>query len=88
MRIDAHQHFWHYSPAGYKWIGHPALMHDFLPEDLIPLLAESALTALSPCKPVQRCRKRSGYWIWQSNILLSKVLLGGWIYVIQVLQNP
>ncbi len=42
MRIDAHQHYWHYSPAGYKWIGHPALMHDFLPEDLIPLLAESA----------------------------------------------
>ncbi|TFG67072.1 MAG: amidohydrolase [Anaerolineales bacterium] len=42
MRIDAHQHYWRYSPAEYKWIGHPALMHDFMPEDLIPLLAGNA----------------------------------------------
>jgi L-fuconolactonase len=38
MRIDSHQHFWRYIPMAYKWIHHQALMHDFLPEDLQPLL--------------------------------------------------
>jgi L-fuconolactonase len=41
MRLDSHQHFWHYSPAEYLWISDPmaVLKHDFLPEDLQPLLA-------------------------------------------------
>ncbi len=41
MRIDAHQHFWKYSPALYGWISDamPELKLDFLPEDLQPLLA-------------------------------------------------
>jgi L-fuconolactonase len=36
MRIDAHQHFWRYSPAEYTWIDDSmaALRRDFLPEDL------------------------------------------------------
>lgn len=38
MKIDSHQHFWNYIPAAYKWIHHPALMHDFLPDQLMPLL--------------------------------------------------
>jgi L-fuconolactonase len=40
MRIDAHQHFWKYSPAAYGWISDamPDLKRDFLPEDLRPLL--------------------------------------------------
>jgi L-fuconolactonase len=40
MRIDAHQHFWRYSPAEYGWIGDTmaGLKRDFLPEDLEPLL--------------------------------------------------
>jgi L-fuconolactonase len=40
-RIDAHQHFWHYNPAGYGWISDEmaALKQDFLPQDLQPLLA-------------------------------------------------
>lgn len=40
MRIDAHQHFWRYSPAEYGWIGDElaALRRDFLPQDLAPLL--------------------------------------------------
>ncbi|HEB53330.1 MAG TPA: amidohydrolase [bacterium] len=41
MRIDAHQHFWHYRPADLPWID--AHMHriarDFLPADLRPSLA-------------------------------------------------
>ncbi len=42
MRLDAHQHFWHYSPAEHTWMSDEmaALKRDFLPEDLQPLLAE------------------------------------------------
>jgi len=40
MRIDAHQHFWKYSPAEYGWISDamPDLKRDFLPGDLRPIL--------------------------------------------------
>jgi L-fuconolactonase len=36
MRIDAHQHFWHYAPAEYAWVDDSmaALRRDFLPADL------------------------------------------------------
>ena len=41
MRLDSHQHFWHYNPAEHTWISDQmmALKRDFLPEDLRPLLA-------------------------------------------------
>ncbi len=40
MRIDAHQHFWHYHPAHQVWMTEPmaALRRDFLPRELKPLL--------------------------------------------------
>jgi L-fuconolactonase len=40
MHIDAHQHFWRYSPTGYEWIDDSmtALRRDFLPEHLKPEL--------------------------------------------------
>ena len=40
MKIDAHQHFWRYSPQDYGWIDHAMnpLKRDFLPEDLFPLM--------------------------------------------------
>ena len=40
MHIDAHQHFWRYSPAQYEWIDDSmfALQRDFLPEHLKPEL--------------------------------------------------
>jgi len=40
MHIDAHQHFWIYSPAEYDWIDDSmaALGRDFLPNDLKPEL--------------------------------------------------
>ena len=43
MRLDAHQHFWHYDPAEHVWMtdAMSALKHDFLPQDLKPLLAAS-----------------------------------------------
>jgi L-fuconolactonase len=36
MRIDAHQHFWHYHPADYRWIDESMaiLRRDFLPGEL------------------------------------------------------
>jgi L-fuconolactonase len=45
MRIDAHQHFWRYSPEEYGWIDEPmaALRRDFQPADLAPLLAAHRL---------------------------------------------
>jgi L-fuconolactonase len=40
MRLDSHQHFWHYDPVDYAWISAemPALQRDFFPSDLRPLL--------------------------------------------------
>jgi L-fuconolactonase len=37
MKIDAHQHFWRYSPTEYGWISDamPELRRDFLPDDLL-----------------------------------------------------
>ncbi len=47
MRLDAHQHFWRYSPREYAWIETPRqgdarmerIARDFLPADLAPALA-------------------------------------------------
>jgi len=40
MKIDAHQHFWHYRSEEFGWISDAmaALKRDFLPNDLAPLL--------------------------------------------------
>ena len=36
MRLDAHQHFWHYVPEHYPWITDPlgVLKRDYMPADL------------------------------------------------------
>jgi L-fuconolactonase len=41
MKLDAHQHFWRYSPDTHAWIDDSmaALKRDFLPDDLAPLLS-------------------------------------------------
>jgi len=43
MNIDAHQHFWRYSPSSHAWIDDSmsVLKRDFLPSDLKPLLDAS-----------------------------------------------
>jgi len=40
MRIDAHQHFWHYNPQEHVWMTDEmeVLKRDYLPDDLKPLL--------------------------------------------------
>jgi L-fuconolactonase len=46
MRIDSHQHFWHYNPLQHTWMtaGMEALKKDFLPHDLAPLLEANDIT--------------------------------------------
>lgn len=45
MRIDAHQHFWHYAPRDYSWITGEmqTLKRNFEPEDLKPLLDRAGM---------------------------------------------
>ena len=45
MRIDAHQHFWHFDPVRDDWITEEmeVLKRDFLPNDLVPHLEECGL---------------------------------------------
>ncbi len=45
MKIDAHQHFWSYTPKEYPWIraGMERLARDYLPADLAPHLAAAGL---------------------------------------------
>jgi L-fuconolactonase len=45
LRLDAHQHFWHYQPARDQWITPEmgVLRRDFLPEHLAPLLAANGV---------------------------------------------
>jgi L-fuconolactonase len=43
IRIDSHQHFWHYNPAKHSWIDDEmsAIRKDFLPQDLEQILLEN-----------------------------------------------
>jgi len=47
MRIDAHQHFWRFTPEEYGWIDGrmAALQRDFLPSDLAPLMRSQRVDA-------------------------------------------
>jgi L-fuconolactonase len=42
LRIDSHQHFWHYNPAEHVWMTEQmgVLQQDYLPADLEPLLQQ------------------------------------------------
>ena len=43
MKIDSHQHFWHYNPVRDGWITDEmsVIRRDFLPEDLLPELSRN-----------------------------------------------
>ncbi|NVK86377.1 MAG: amidohydrolase family protein [Cytophagia bacterium] len=45
MTIDAHQHFWHYSPQTHEWINEEmqVIRRDFLPNDLAPVLRANGI---------------------------------------------
>ena len=58
MRVDAHQHFWHYSSEEYGWINDAmsVIRRDFLPADLRPLLLETgvdATVAVQACQSME-----------------------------------
>jgi L-fuconolactonase len=55
MRIDAHHHFWRYSPAEYGWIDEAmkVIRRDFLPDDLA---AEIAGSGVDGVVSVQACQ--------------------------------
>ncbi|HXH17350.1 MAG TPA: amidohydrolase family protein [Sphingomonas sp.] len=43
-RIDAHQHFWSYSPSAYRWIDPDSVLaQDHLPDALMPLLDRAGI---------------------------------------------
>lgn len=48
MRIDAHHHFWHYSPREYGWIDDAmaAIRRDFLPADLAQEISAAGIDAV------------------------------------------
>jgi L-fuconolactonase len=43
MKIDSHQHYWHFNVQDYGWMGEnmSAIKRDFLPADLVPELASA-----------------------------------------------
>lgn len=45
MIIDAHQHFWHYSPQTHEWINEEmqVIRRDFMPQDLAPVLKSNGM---------------------------------------------
>ena len=49
MRLDAHQHFWRYSPEQYPWIPKgSSLARDWLPADLAALTSNWLRLELPP----------------------------------------
>lgn len=56
MRIDAHQHFWHYHPHTHSWISDDMAMlkKDFLPADLEKLLVQNDFQGCVAVQAAQR----------------------------------
>ena len=48
MRVDAHQHFWHYDAVRDRWIDHSMalLQRDFLPDDIAPAFRAAGIDAV------------------------------------------
>jgi len=80
MKIDAHQHFWKYDPAEYRWISEEdvVLKRDFLPTDLDPLLRENGIDG---CIAVQaRQTIEETRWLLELAASHSKVKgVVGWV---------
>ncbi len=82
MRLDAHQHFWRYSPATHPWIdaSMAGLTRDFLPADLLPLLRASGLDGCIAVQAEQSVRETE--WLLglarQHDFIRGVV---GWVYL-------
>lgn len=80
MKLDAHQHFWKYSPAEYEWIDDKmvALKKDFLPQDLKPLLRTEGIDGSIAVQARQDIEETS--WLLQlalENDIVKGVV--GWV---------
>ena len=73
LRVDAHQHFWTYTPQDYPWIEprHGVLQRDFLPNDLKPLLDQHGIDG---CIAVQARHSPD-----ETDVLLSHAANHPWI---------
>ena len=73
MRIDAHHHFWHYTPGEYGWINDAmaAIRRDFLPADLA---AEISAAGIDAVLSVQAC-----HTIQETEWLLELAAAHPWI---------
>ncbi|MEQ8472829.1 MAG: amidohydrolase family protein [Marinoscillum sp.] len=73
MRIDAHQHFWHYDPVKGSWITDDmqVIRRNFMPADLKPLLDQHAIDG---CVAVQADQSES-----ENQFLLDLANLNPWI---------
>jgi L-fuconolactonase len=73
MRIDAHQHFWHYTREEYGWIDDAmaVIRRDFLPADLAQEISVAGIDAVVS---VQACQTLA-----ETEWLLSKASAHSWI---------
>jgi L-fuconolactonase len=80
MRCDAHQHFWHYTPEEYGWIGPDMgiLKKDHLPADLAPLLDSGGIEGTVAVQARQTLDETE--WLLQlaDNYSLIKAVVG-WV---------
>lgn len=80
MRIDAHQHFWRYSPHEYGWIDDSMqkIRRDFLPADLQPELQRAGFDG---CIAVQACHTLDETRWLLDLAASSPIILGviGWV---------
>lgn len=59
MKIDAHQHFWHYSPEEYGWIDESMqpLKRDYLPVDLESVISANGISGTVAVQARQTIRE-------------------------------
>ena len=73
MRIDAHHHFWRYSPEEYGWIDDAmaAIQRDFLPPDLAAEIRSAGIDAVVSVQARQS--------LDETNFLLDHAAAHPWI---------
>jgi L-fuconolactonase len=69
MRIDAHHHFWHYTPAEYDWIDDAmaSIRRDFLPADLAPEIAAANIDVVISVQARQTLAETEALLAWANN---------------------
>jgi len=69
MRIDAHHHFWYYTPAEYDWIDDAmaSIRRDFLPADLAPEIAAANIDVVISVQARQTLAETEALLAWANN---------------------